>query len=89
MDIEFDPAKDATNLAKHRISLARTVEMEMAVFVEDERLDYGETRYRGWGTIDGLGYCLAFTNRDGKIRAISLRRAHEKEMRRYVPQGRI
>jgi uncharacterized DUF497 family protein len=38
------------------------------------------------GSIDGVAYCLTFTNRDQRVRPISLRRAHTKEMRRYVPQ---
>ncbi|MGX7743802.1 BrnT family toxin [Rhodopseudomonas parapalustris] len=39
-----------------------------------ERFDYGEDRFRAYGDIDGLAYCLVFTFRDG-LRPISLRRA--------------
>jgi uncharacterized DUF497 family protein len=85
MPIEFDPAKDAANIEKHGVSLSRAADLEILAFVEDDRNDYGETRYRAWGLIDGKAYCLAFTNRAGKIRAISLRRAHKKEMKRYAP----
>lgn len=87
MAIEFDPDKDATNLAKHHISLARAAEMEIQVFIRDSRRDYGEVRYRSWGLIDGQAFCLVFTERNGQMRAISLRRAHDKEMRRHVPQS--
>jgi uncharacterized DUF497 family protein len=80
----FDQAKEAVNVAKHRISLARVSDfVEVAVLVDD-RFDYGETRYRAWGHIDGIAYYLAFTFRDGEMRPISLRRAHAKEMKRYV-----
>lgn len=85
MEIEFDPAKDATNVAKHGVSLARAVDFEMLAFLEDRRAPYGETRYRAWGLIDGEAHCLAFTYRDGRVRVISLRRAHKKETDRYVP----
>jgi uncharacterized DUF497 family protein len=85
MTIVFDPAKDAANIAKHRISLARAVNFEMLAVQPDTRFDYGEARFRAWGLIDGEAYCLAFTTRGGKVRAISLRRAHEKEIKRYVP----
>jgi len=85
MKIEFDPAKDETNIAKHGISLARAGELEILAFLEDDRNDYGETRYRAWGLIDGKAHCLVFTDRGGVLRAISLRRAHQKEMNRYVP----
>lgn len=85
MQIEFDPAKDEINIAKHGVSLARAADLEILAFIEDDRNDYGETRYRAWGLIDGLAHCLAFTDRNGRLRAISLRRAHKKEMDRYAP----
>ena len=88
MDIEFDPAKDTANIKKHQISLSRAVEMEILVFLEDDRSSYGEVRYRAWGLIDGKAHCLAFTDRNGTLRAISLRRAHKKEMDRHAPPAR-
>lgn len=84
MQIEFDPAKDEANIAKHGVSLARAADLEILAFIEDDRNDYGETRYRAWGMIDGKAHCLVFTDRNGTIRAISLRRAHKKEMDRYA-----
>ena len=85
MQIEFDPAKDEINIKKHGLSLTRAVDLEILAFIEDDRNDYSETRYRAWGLIDGKAHCLAFTDRNGILRAISLRRAHKKEMDRYVP----
>ena len=85
MEIEFDPAKDATNIAKHHISLARAVDFEMLAVQPDTRFDYGEERFRAWGLVDGEAFCLPFTTRDEKVRAISLRPAGEKEMKRYAP----
>lgn len=85
MEIEFDSAKDEANIAKHGVSLSRAADLEILVFIEDDRATYGEVRYRAWGLIDGTAYCLAFTLRDNRVRAISLRRAHSKEMKRYVP----
>ncbi len=82
---KFDPAKDAANLTKHRISLRRWHELEILAVIEDHRFDYGETRYRAYGLIGGVAHCLAFTVRDEQVRPISLRRAHTKEMKRYVP----
>ncbi len=85
MDIEFDPAKDERNAAKHGLSLEMAAEFEMslAVVIADERRDYGEMRYRAFGRIDGKGYCLAFTYRGSAVRVISFRRAHEEEMEQY------
>jgi uncharacterized DUF497 family protein len=82
--IDFDPAKEAINLSKHGVSLARWVDLEVLAIVKDDRFDYGEARYRAYGTIEGITHCLIFTIRREKYRPISLRRAHAKEMRRYV-----
>jgi uncharacterized DUF497 family protein len=83
--VDFDPAKEAINLAKHRVSLARWVDLDVLAIVDDDRFDYGEPRYRAYGLIDGIAYCLVFTIRNERYRPISLRRAHAKEMRRDVP----
>ncbi|WP_332873764.1 BrnA antitoxin family protein [Aurantimonas marina] len=61
--MEFDPSKDEENVAKHGISLARASDMDLKVVLPDERKDYGEVRYRGFGLIDGKAYSLAFTIR--------------------------
>jgi uncharacterized DUF497 family protein len=85
MSVEFDAAKDKANMAKHGMSLARAVDLEILAVIEDDRDDYGEVRYRAWGMIDGVAHCLVFTDRKGVVRAISLRRAHKKELDRYAP----
>ena len=82
--IDFDPKKEAINLSKHHVSLARRVDLEIRAIVADDRFDYGEPRFRAYGHIDGAAHCLVFTIRDGGS-AISLRRAHAKEMRRHAP----
>jgi uncharacterized DUF497 family protein len=82
MQIEFDPEKDAANIAKHGVSLARVVDLEILAYVEDRR--FAEPRFGLNGEIDGEAYCLAGTDRGGIIRVIGLRRAHAKEMRRHV-----
>lgn len=84
MDIEFDPAKDAANIAKHGVSLADFTGFDAApIVVEDDRFDYGETRFVGFGRINGRAYSVVFTRRGDAMRLISFRRAHEKELRRY------
>lgn len=46
MRIGFDPGKDASNRAKHGLSLARAAEMDLhaAAVLADDRQDYGEPR---------------------------------------------
>jgi hypothetical protein len=80
--IEFDAQKDAANLEKHGISLSRADEMAIEAVSPDPHIS--EARWRAFGRIGGRMFCLIFTVRDGRIRAISLRRAHGKEYRRYV-----
>lgn len=84
MDIEFDPAKDAANITKHGVSLARAAELDVRDIKVDDRKNYGEARYLAFGLLDGLPHCLSFTMRGAVVRAISFRRTHLKEYRRNV-----
>lgn len=43
-----------------------------------------ERRWRAFGRIEGKPFCLIFTQRDDRRRAISLRRVHAKEYLRHV-----
>ncbi len=83
LEIEFDPDKDAANIAKHGLSLARACELEIVTIVKDYRFA-GEQRYRIYGTLDGRPHCLAAVLRGGIVRAISFRRAHSKEYDRHA-----
>lgn len=83
--IFFDPAKNRSNLEKHGLELCdfHGFDPGTDITLADERRDYGEPRYRTFGRIAGLGYMIAFTLRDGQLRLISFRRAHEKEMQHH------
>ena len=85
MSIDFDPEKDAVNRAKHGLALDRAIDLDLrtAVVQPDQRRDYGEPRWRAYGMLDGRLHMLAFTVRDDRMRAISLRRANAREMKRY------
>jgi hypothetical protein len=84
MEIEFDPAKDQANIAKHGVSLVRAADLYILSVEVDERRDYGEPRYIAFGRIGDLAYCLVFTLRGSTLRAISLRRAHLEEFDAHV-----
>jgi uncharacterized DUF497 family protein len=86
VEFEFDPAKDARNREKHGVSLALAAEFEILAAEPDDRFDYGEERWRAWGRIEGVEYCLVYTMRRERLRAISLRRASRKEMARHVSE---
>jgi len=85
VEIEYDPARDAANIAKHGVSLAMVADLKVLTIEEDFRFPYPERRFRAFGLINGMPYCLAYTLRGPVMRAISLRRAHIREFRRHVP----
>ncbi len=84
-DQDFDQDKDAINWRKHGLSLAAAarLEIESAAVVRDERYPYGKARFRAYGWMDGRLHMLAFTMRGGVLRAISLRKANAREVKRY------
>ncbi len=86
MKIEFDPAKNRRNTAKHGVSLAmaRAFELETAVIRMDWRNPYRELRFNALGYIGLRLYNMTFTLRGDAIRVISLRKANRREMRRYA-----
>ncbi len=86
MQIEFDPQKEATNLAKHGVSLALAVELdwEAALVWADYRFEYGETRLIALAPSSGFLYYVAYVDRGHARRIISLRRANRREVKHYV-----
>ncbi|MEP6535052.1 MAG: BrnT family toxin [Bryobacteraceae bacterium] len=50
---------------------------------EDDRRDYGETRYITFGLLDERMVVIAHTSRDGRIRIISMRKGNDREHKTY------
>ena len=90
MNVTFDPAKDALNLAKHGFSLLDAVgfEWETAVVWPDTRRDYGEPRMAALGYIGLRIMSVVFVDRPPEQpterRIISLRKANTREVKRYA-----
>jgi uncharacterized protein len=82
----FDPAKDAANIAKHGVSLAEAAELdwEGALIWPDIRRDYGEARICDIGYIGARLLYAAFVDRADGRRIISLRKANNREVKRYA-----
>ena len=59
------------------------MDFDTAIYVRDARYDYGEVRIQVLGLIDGRLHMLAFTSRGDALRAISLRKANQTEVKRY------
>ena len=86
MEIKYDPEKNQRNIKNRNLSfdLVKQFEWESAVAWEDDRMDYGETRYCALGYIDTRLYHVVFTYRDEKVRVISLRKANKREVKIYA-----
>jgi len=86
MQIEFDPAKDASNQIKHGLSLGVAVELdwESALVRVDDRFEYNEMRMIALAPKTEILYCVAFVDRTQARRIISLRRAKRREVKHYV-----
>jgi uncharacterized protein len=84
--IEFDPAKDAANQAKHGVSLAFASELnwDVALVWVDDRFEYGEMRMIALAPETETLYYVAFVERGTAFRIISLRRANRREVKHYV-----
>jgi uncharacterized DUF497 family protein len=86
MQIEFDPAKDSANQAKHGVSLALAddLDWDAALVWIDDRFENDEWRMIALAPKTGILYYAAFVDRGGVRRIISLRHANRREVRHYV-----
>ena len=86
MKLEWDEAKNASNIEKHGVSFA----MAALIFdgpvltFEGGRLDYGEQRLNSIGSAAGVVILtVTHTDRQGVTRIISARPASRRERKRY------
>ena len=86
MRIEFDPAKDVANQAKHGVSLALALELDWdsALVWVDIRFEYEEMRMIALAPKTEVLYYVAYVERGAARRIISLRRANRREVKHYV-----
>jgi uncharacterized DUF497 family protein len=88
----WDEAKRQRNVVKHGGDFADIERFNFATAFTylDDRFDYGETREIALGFIDERLHVLVFTRRAGDIHVISLRKANDREIRRYTQAiGRV
>lgn len=86
MEFEWDEAKSAANIAKHGISFqtASRIFEGPIVTQTDDRHEYGEVREYSLGQIEGiLIVAVIHTDRNGKCRIVSARRANRSERAQY------
>ncbi len=86
MQITFDPEKNERNIHERGLSfeLATEFEFEAAYIRADLRREYGETRYVALGRLRGRLHVLCFMETADGIRVISLRKANNREVKRYA-----
>lgn len=82
---EWDEDKRAANLDRHGIDFAEVhrFDWDNAHFTPDRRRDYGEVRVIAVGRIGPRMHVLVFSPRAERIRIISLRKANDREIKRY------
>jgi len=85
MKITFDPAKRETTLQERGLDfLDAAVVLSGKIFtVEDDRREYGETRYQSVGFLAGRMVMVVWTDRDDAIHVISMRKCNDREQARY------
>lgn len=81
--IQFDPSKDAANIEKHGIGLARFADMVDRLVAPDLRHSNLEPRWIVVGKIDQRIYVAVITERANQVRVIGLRPASRRERLHY------
>ena len=85
---EFDPDKDAINRGKHGLMLELGSEIFDRSYIEEEdnRVDYGETRFLAIGPVASLNdriCAVVYIWLGRERRLISFRKANDRETRKY------
>lgn len=86
MKIIYDAAKNTSNAKKHGVTLAEAAafEWDTAVLWPDQRKEYGEDRMIALGYIGSRIFCMTFVDRQEGRRIMSLRKANNREVKRYA-----
>ena len=89
MKIEYDRAKPALTLQARDLDMAAAAEIFATelLTIEDDRQDYGETRFATFGFLDGRMVVIIWTTRGAARRIISLRKANDREQARFRPSS--
>jgi hypothetical protein len=84
MELTFDPAKSAANLAKHGIDfLAAQALWSDPALLEVPARTTGESRFLVIGLLGGRHWSAVITYRGQAIRLISVRRSRAEEVELY------
>ena len=83
--IEFDDVKREITILARGLNMARANEVFNGSHMDqiDYRKDYGEVRIRTFGYLDDRPVFIVWTYRGAIRRIISMRRANEREIKKY------
>ena len=90
MGFEWDERKRESNLLIHRVDFIDVLSIFDGATLEivDDRFNYGESRIRCLGEIEGRVYVVVYTWRGVDRRIISARKANARERRTYYARQR-
>jgi uncharacterized DUF497 family protein len=88
MEISYDPAKREKVLAERGLDFEDAVQVFVGTTftLEDDRRDYGETRYQSFGLLNERLVALVWTPRGEARHIISMRKANEREQKKFKGQ---
>lgn len=86
MKIEFDPEKRNATLEARGLDMAEAGDVFVGEHLSfpDVRFGYGEDRFVTVGFLGGRMVILAWTHRGSARRIISLRKANDREQRKFA-----
>jgi len=91
LEFEWDRNKAAENLKRHRIDFNQAAAVfsdPNAIETFDDTQGYGEDRFTRTGVYQGKTLTVAYTEREGRVRIISARKATKNEQEDYRRQTR-
>lgn len=85
MEIEYDPAKREQTLDNRGLDFDRCTDVFSGPILEmeDTRIKYGEPRFIAFGLLDKRMVVIVWTPRGNRRRIISMRKANEREQKRF------
>lgn len=88
MKISYDPDKRAKTLAERGLDFEDAVHVFAGTIltVEDDRENYGETRYQTIGLLNERLVMVVWTERGSARHIISMRKCNDREEKKYGRQ---
>jgi uncharacterized DUF497 family protein len=88
LEISYDAEKRAWTLEQRGVDFEDSVHVfaGTTITIEDDRKDYGETRYQTFGLLHGRLVAVVWTPREEARHIISMRKANDRERRKFAAQ---